>query len=132
MVLIRSLSDSKFSLVFETLLIILADLNNVVVQMIFILPLISCSPSLFSRPLRTIPNAPTTIGITVTFIFLSFFSFLAKSKYLLIVSFSFIFILFSTETTKSTVIFFLLINAWLGLSDVLVSQSPREFYVFYH
>ena len=49
------------------LLSILAVLNCAVVWMISILLLVSSSPSLFSRPLRTIPRTPTTISITITF-----------------------------------------------------------------
>ena len=59
-----SLSDNKSTLVSRTLLSILADFNCAVVLIVTILPLISSSPSLFSRPLETIPRAPTTIGIT--------------------------------------------------------------------
>ena len=35
----------------------------------------------FSRPLETGPNEPTTIGITVTFIFYDCFNSLARSKH---------------------------------------------------
>ena len=42
--------------------------------------LISIFSSLFSKPLETVPSAPTTIGITVTFINQSFFTSLARSK----------------------------------------------------
>ena len=78
---------------------------------------ISCSPSLFSKPLMTILRAPTTFGIIVTFIFHSLFSFLAEFRYLSIISLSFIFILWSTGKAKSTrrqVLFFLLINTSSG------------------
>ena len=119
------LNDSKFPQVSRTLLSILADLNNAVIWMLLILLLISCSSSLFSRPLETVPRAPA-IGITVTFMFHSFFSSLARSKYLFIFLFSFIFILWSAGMAKSTrwqAFFFfffffflvLLINIWSGL-----------------
>ena len=65
-----------------TLLGILADLNNAVVWIILILALISSSSRPLSKPLRTVPSARTTIGITVTFMFYSCFSYLARSKYL--------------------------------------------------
>ena len=58
--------------------------------MVLILPLISNYPILFSKPLGTIPSVPTTIGITITFLFHSLFSSLTRSKYL----FNFLFILF--------------------------------------
>ena len=41
--------------------------------MVSILPLISNSNRLFSRPLEIIPRAPTSIGITVTFMFHNFY-----------------------------------------------------------
>ena len=50
----------------------LINLNNAVIWMVSILLLIS-SP--FSRYLGTVPSAPTTNGITVTFMFFSFFCF---------------------------------------------------------
>ena len=56
-----------------------------------ILPLISifCTP--FSSLRETITSEPTTIGINLTLIFHSFFSSLARSKYLPIFSLSFMF-----------------------------------------
>ena len=93
-----SLSDTKFPQVSQTFLSILAGFNSAVVW----LPthptplhptLISSFLSLFSRPLRTIPKTPTSIGISVTFMFHIFFfySSLARSKYLYIILLSFIF-----------------------------------------
>ena len=60
----------------------LVDLSNVVVGMVSILlPISNCSIPL-SKPLETIPSAPTIIGITITHIFNSlFFSSQAKSTY---------------------------------------------------
>ena len=52
-----------------------------------IMAMISNSPRLLSRPMRTVPNAPITIGITVTFVFHSFFSSPARSRYLSIICF---------------------------------------------
>ena len=77
-----SLRDSKFPQVSRTLLSILDDLNNVVVRMVFTHPLIFTSSSPSIDPLVTVPRAPLTIGITVTFMFNSFFSSLARSTYL--------------------------------------------------
>ena len=62
-----SLSDSKSPQISRTLRSTLADLNNTVVYMALILFLISLTFNLFSKPLGTIPNAPTTIDITVKF-----------------------------------------------------------------
>ena len=70
----------KYSKSFRTILSILADLNSAVVWIVLILPLISSSTSLFSRPFRTVPNVPTRIGTIFTCMFHSLFSFLAKSK----------------------------------------------------
>ena len=68
-----SLNDSKSPQVSRTLLSILADLNNFVVWMASIRPPTSNSSSPFSNPLVTVPKAPITIGIIVTFMFHSFF-----------------------------------------------------------
>ena len=90
-----SLSDSKFPQVSRTLLSILAVLNNAVVWMVSTRPPTSNSSSPFSYPLVTVPNAPITIGIIVTFMFHSFFNSLTRSRYLSISSNSFSFILWS-------------------------------------
>ena len=69
MVIHRSLSDSKSPQVSRTLLSILDVLNNVVVWMVSTRPSTSKSSSSLNNPLVTVPNAPITIGIIVTFIF---------------------------------------------------------------
>ena len=73
-----SLSDSKSPQVSRTLLSILAVLNNAVVCMVSTRPPTSKSSSPFSNPLVTVPNAPITIGIIVTCMFLSIFQFPSK------------------------------------------------------
>ena len=113
-----SLSDSKSPRVSRTLLSILAVLNNAVVWMVSTRPPSSKSSSPFSNPLVTVPNAPITIGIIVTYMFHSFFNSLARSRYLSFFSHSFSFILWSAGTAKSTilqVLFFLLIIIKSGL-----------------
>ena len=45
-------------------------------------PLITKSPRLYTNPLVAVSNAPIAIGITISFLFHSFFSSLARSKYL--------------------------------------------------
>ena len=87
----------------RTLLSILAVLNNAVVWMVSTRPPTSKSSSPFSNPLVTVPNAPITIGIIVTCMFHSFFSSLARSRYLSFFSHSFCFILWSARTAKSTI-----------------------------
>ena len=67
-------------------------------------PPTSKSSSPFSNPLVTVPNAPITIGIIVTCMFHSFFSSLARSRYLSFFSHSFSFILWSAGTAKSTIL----------------------------
>ena len=62
-----SLSDSKSTQVSRNLLSILAVLNNAVVWMVSTRPPTSKSSSPFNNPLVTIPKAPITIGIIVTF-----------------------------------------------------------------
>ena len=79
---IWNLSDSKSFQVYQTLISILIDLNNAVVWMVLILPLISNSSNLFSKPLGTVLSASLTICTTITFNFHSFLSSLARSKYL--------------------------------------------------
>ena len=137
-----SLSDSKSPQVSRTLLSILADLNNVVVWMVFTRPVISKSSNPCTNPLVTGPRAPITIGLTVTFMFHNFFNSWARSRYLFFFSFSFNFTLWSAVTAKSTIqhvlgfflflfLFFrgflLLLQGlivWPRLWDPFVFQSP--------
>ena len=67
-----SLSDSKSPQVPMTLLNILAVLKKAVLWMISIHSPSSKSSSHFNNPLVTVPKAPITIGIIVTFMFHSF------------------------------------------------------------
>ena len=75
----------------------------------------------FNNPLVTVPKAPVTIAIIVTFMFHSFFNSLARSRYLSLFSHSFSFILWSAGTAKlrfcwfSFFFFFLLIIISSGL-----------------
>ena len=149
-----SLSDSESPQVSRTPLSILADLNqehqlqlaypslscstvffnsNAIIWMVSTRPLISKSSSPYINPLVTVPKAPITIGITVTFMFHSFFSSLARSRYLSPFSLSFSFIQYSTETPKFTIrqiLFFWLsqgLVVWPRLDDPFVYQNPKEF-----
>ena len=74
-----SLSDSK-SQVTRSLLSILLDLNNAVVWIVSIHPVISKSHSPYTNPLVTVPRAPITIGIILTFMFHSFFHSPSKAE----------------------------------------------------
>ena len=131
-----SLSDCKSPQVSRTLLSILAILSNAVVWMVSTRPPTSKSSSPFSNPLVTVPNAPITIGIIVTWVFHWFFNSLARSTYLSFFSHSFSYILWSAGTAKSTilqVLFFcwllLRLVFWPGLGDPFVYQSPIGFCV---
>ena len=95
-----SLSDSKSPQVSKTLLSILAVLNNVVVWMVSTRPPTSKSSSLFNNLLETVPKAPITTGIIVTFMFHIFSNSLAKSRYLYFFSLYFRFILWSAGDSK--------------------------------
>ena len=83
------------------------------------------SSSPFSNPLVTVPKAPITIGIIVTFILHSFFNSLASSRYLSFFLHSFSFILF----------FFcccwLLLGRvfWPRFGDPSECQSPKGVYM---
>ena len=103
-VVLWSLSDNKSPRVSWTLLSILADLNNAVIWMVSILPLIFNSSSLVSKPLETVPSAQITIGITVTFMFHNVLSSLTKSQYLFIFSLYLISTLWSAGDAKSTIL----------------------------
>ena len=108
-----SLRDSKSLQVSTTLLSILVDLNTVV-WMFSTCPHISKSFSPCTNHLVTVPSAPITNGITVTLMFHSFFSSLARSRYLYLFSLSFTFTLWSAGTAKSAIrlvfIFFLFVG----------------------
>ena len=130
------LSDGKSPQVFRILLSILAVFNNAVVWMVSTRPPTSKSSRPFNNPLVTVPKAPITIGIIVTFMFHSFFNFLARSRYLSLFSHSFSFILWSASTAKSTNLqiffsFFLLIIIKSGLLaeirwSIGISKSHRS------
>ena len=89
------------------------------VWMVSARPPISIPSSLFTKPLVIVPSAPVTIGITVTFMFHSYFSSLARSMYFYLFSFSLIFALWSTRAVKSTIrqfhLFFLFTITRFGL-----------------
>ena len=101
---------SKSPQVSRTFISILADLNDVVFWIVLIRPPIFNSSSTFSRHLGTVSSVPITMGNIVSLKFHNFLSSLARSKYLCLFSFSFIFTLWSVGRAKSTirqVIFFL-------------------------
>ena len=93
-----SLGESKSPQVSRTLFSILAVLNNVFVSTN---PPTSKSSSPFSNSFVTVPKAPITIGIIVTFMFYSFVNSLARSWYLSFSLHYISFILWSAGTAKS-------------------------------
>ena len=93
----------------------------------------------FDNPLVTVPKAPITIGIIVTFMIHTFFYSLARSRYLSFFSHSFSFILWSAGTAKSTILqvffsfflsfFFIIIRSGLLAEirwSVCMSKSHRS------
>ena len=132
-----SLSDIKSPQISKILLGILVVLNITVVSMVCTRPPTSKSSSPFNNPLVTVPKAPITIGIIVTFMFQFFFNSLARSRYLSFFSHSFSFILWSAGTAKSTILHILFFCCWLlfglvfwpRLGDPCVCQSPIGVYV---
>ena len=87
---------------------ILSNLNNAIVWMASIHPLINHSFSLLSNPLETVLNLPFTAKINVTFMLHNFLSSLARCKYLPLFSF----LSLSMWTAKSSLrqyLFFLLV-----------------------
>ena len=129
-----SLSDRKSLQVSRTLIRILVDFNNAVVWMVSTCSLISKSSSPCTSSFVTVPTALLTTGLTVTFMFHSFFSSLPRSRYLSLFLLSSSFILWSAETSRSTIRQVLFLS-WLSLGlvvrprlgDLFVSQIPKEF-----
>ena len=76
-----SLNKSKCPQVSRTLLSILADVYNAVVWMVSTCPVLSNSSCSFGTTLCTVPSAHIITCFTVTFMFRSFCSSLARSRY---------------------------------------------------
>ena len=88
-----------------------------------------------TNPFVTAPSAPITIGITITFMFQSFFNSLARSRYLSLFSLSFSFILWSVGTAKSAIRqvlflfyfhYFLFIYLFIYLFLLTIIRSGRK------
>ena len=124
-----SLSDSKSLQISRTPLSIMADLNNAVVLMVSIRPLISKFSTPCTNPLVPVPSAPFIIGISVTFMFTSFIQFSNKVLALIALfnrkgkvhySAGFLFCLFLLTLSLGLVV-------WPRLGDPFESQNPKEF-----
>ena len=85
------LLNFKWQQLSRTFLSILTNLNNAVVWMVSTYFLIFKSSSPFTQHFGIVLSTSITIGILVTFIFYSFLSSLARSKFLSLFSFSLIF-----------------------------------------
>ena len=83
---------------------------------------------LLSKSLGNIPSTPIIISVTGTYIFRSLFSFLARSMYLHLFSFSLMFTLWNGETAKST-IWQVLFFALLSISRILWPVLDDLFYL---
>ena len=116
-----SKSSSPFNNPFVTIF------NNVVVWMVST-RLISEFTSPFNNLLVTVPRAPITIGITVTFMFHSFFQFPSKVK-VLILFFQFLSILFSGQPGQQSPQICKFSFFWPRLGDPFLCQSPTGVYV---
>ena len=103
MVFLWNLSDSKSPQVPRTLLRFLTDLNNAIFWMVSTRPPICKSSSPCINPLVTVPRELFTVGITVTFMFPSFFISQTRSRYVSFFSFSFNFTLWLAGTAKSII-----------------------------
>ena len=86
----RSLNDCKSPLISRTLPSIQANLNETVIWMVSILPLISNSSSLLPKLLEIVPSS-TTICTIVTLIFQRYFSLLSNPSICLDFHFLFVF-----------------------------------------
>ena len=104
MVVHGSSGDSKSPQVSRTLLSIRFVLNNAVIWIVSTRPPNSKSSSFFNNPFVTVPEAPIPIGTIVTFMFLSFFNSLARSRYLSFFSHHFSVILWLAGTAKSIIL----------------------------
>ena len=109
----------------KNLLNILADLNNAVVWIVPVLPLISSSKSFFSRLFGTVQKAPTMNSIPVTFMFYSLLSSQAMSIYM-----SFILLSLQSHSVVCWKFFFLLIKTksrllTLPAWSISISKSQR-------
>ena len=91
----------------------MADLNNAVVWMVFTHPVIYKSSSACTNPLVTVPVAPITIGIIITYMFHSFFNSLAKLRYLSLFSHSFNFPII-------IIIIIIIFVSWVSLGLVII------------
>ena len=126
MIFHQSLSDSKSPHVSRTLLSILADPKNAVVWTVSTSPFISKSSSPCTYHLMTVPRAPITFGIIVTFMFHIFFSSLSRSRYISLFSHSFNKVLNSSSSLFFVDYYKIWSSGW-NLVIRLYLEIPEEF-----
>ena len=98
----QQMGDSRYSYISRTLLSTLAFLNNSVIWIVSTRDLISNSFIPFTKTLVTVLSTTITIGISVTFMFHTFFIYLDMSRYLSLFSIYFNFTRWCSRTAKST------------------------------
>ena len=120
-------SDSKSPQVSLVLLSILVDFNNAEVWMVSTRPIIFNSSGPSTNLFVTVPRAPITIGINVTFMFRTFFNSLARSWYSSFFSLLSI-LLWSAGTSKGSLFCRLSLGlvVWPRLGDLFASQNSRD------
>ena len=96
--------DSKSYQISRFLLKILANLGTTVIWMVSALLPTTSFPTPLTNLSWTVPSVPVVIDITVTFIFNKTFSSVVRSKYLSVFSFSLIFTMWLTGSSKFTII----------------------------
>ena len=132
-----SLSNINTLQLFRTLLSIQADLNHAVVWIVSTCPLISKSSSVFTNPFGGCTKCTNYDWYHRHFHVPSFFfSSLARSRYLSFFSLSFIFILGSAGTAKSTIlqVVFFFSFCWPTtssgrLAEIIIIYSFRVFHI---
>ena len=125
-----NLKDSKSPQISRTLLSSLVVLNNILIWMVTTRPPTSKFSSLFNSPLVTVPNEHITIGIIITFMFLSFL--IPWQGFGTYSSFYFLSVLLLDQLGQQTpqfckfsfFFFFFVDYFWPRLGDPFVCQSP--------
>ena len=114
----------------RSILSILADLSCAIFRKVSILPLITSASSLFAKPLGIIPSTPTTISITVTFMFHIFFVLWQDPSTFL--SLRFLYCVFCRHSKIHRAESLIFVNTWSGLPGIPngISKS-KEFDAFH-
>ena len=108
-----------------------SDFNTAVVWMNSVHTMISSYPNLCLMPFQTIPWAPTTITITVNFIFFWLSSFQVRSTNSFIISLSFILTLWTAGTAIIIIIIIIavIIIIIINIIIIIIIFSFRVFHI---